>query len=94
MLGHQLNQLAGIVGVGCVTFFHQPLGGLFSSAGVVAAFVVFEVFVPVVNEVDDAGQQIGEVNEAVGDRHPLVVDELLGFGVAARALKAEEVVAA
>ena len=47
-----------------------------------------------VDEVDDAGQQVGEVDEAVGDRDPLVVDELLGFGVGAAALEAEEVVAA
>ena len=47
-----------------------------------------------VNEIDNAGQQVGKVDEAVGDGDPLVVDELLGLFVAAFTFEAEEIVAA
>ena len=94
VLIHQGNQFARVVGVCCVSFFDQPLSGFFAVDCIVATFVLFVIFVPVVYKVDDAGEKIGEVNEAVGNSDPLVIDELLSFGVGAGAFEAEEVVTA
>ena len=94
VLIHQFDQLFGVGGVGGVALLLQHPGGVFAGGDVVDAFVGFEVFVPVVDEVADAGLDVREVDEGVSDGDPLVVEEFLGFGGGAFAFEAEEVVAA
>lgn len=68
----------------------QPLGGFLAGGGVITTFVVFIIFVPVIDKVHYTRQQIGKVDETVCNRDPLAVNKLLCFLVAAFALQTKK----
>ena len=79
------DEFVRVGGVGGVALLLELAGGFLAGGGVVDAFVTFVVLVPAVDEVDDAGLDVGEVDEGIADGDPGVVDVFLGFGGGAAA---------